>query len=434
MKNHHCRRVALVLALCLLLGGCQASRQAASYDAYALGQADVPNLPNAEKNATAYLKALDRLRGNGVEAGFVPALDAFTGRTAQTFAAQEGGDNLIYSPANLYLALCMLSEITAGDSRAQVLDLLGLQTIEEARQAANQLWRNLYRDGETDKTLLANSLWLNRQATPKQAAVKTLSEDYYASVFQVPMGDPATDQAISDWISANTGGLVSGNLQTTQETLLTLISTLYFKGRWTHPFPVSRTAQGVFACKDGSEQTVDFMHSTKDGYYYQGEGYSAAALSFGGGQTMWFLLPDEEEAADALLDRAVLDGGFSAEALEFDTIRWTVPKLDLNASLDLLQTLPDLGVPDLLDQARADFSSLTDTTPAWLTDARHSVRVKLDEEGCEAAAVTEVAAAAEAPMTQRTVEMTLDRPFVFLITGTEGLPLFLGVVNTLQAS
>ena len=430
MKIRHRRRIALVLALCLLLGGCQASRQAASYDAYALGQVKMPNLPNAEKNASAYVKALDRLRGDGVAAGFVPALGAFTGKTAQTFADQVGRDNLIYSPANLYLALCLLSETTAGESRAQVLGLLGLETIEDARTVANQLWRNLYRDGETDKTVLNNSLWLNRQATPKQSAVKTLSEDYYASVFQVPMGDPATDQAIADWISANTGGLLSGGLQTAPETLLTLISTLYFKGRWVVPFPESRTAPGVFTCTDGSEQTVDYMHSTNFGYYYQGKGYSAAALPFRGGQTMWFLLPDQGEPAVELLDQALLDGGFPAEALEYDTILWTVPKFDLSASLDLLQVLPDLGITDVLDPTLADFSALTDTTPAWLTDARHSVRVKIDEEGCEAAAVTEVAAAGE-PMTQRTVEMTLDRPFVFLITGTDGLPLFLAVVNRL---
>ena len=63
---------------------------------------------------------------------------------------------------------------------------------------------------------------------------------------------------------------------------------------------------------------------------------------------------------------------------------------------------------------------------------KHAARVKVDENGCEAAAFTAVTVEATAarPEELPVVEMDLNRPFGFLITGAEGLPLFVGVVNT----
>lgn len=56
--------------------------------------------------------------------------------------------------------------------------------------------------------------------------------------------------------------------------------------------------------------------------------------------------------------------------------------------------------------------------------------MKVDEEGCEAAAYTVimVGAGAEMPPDDE-VDFTLDRPFLFAITGEGNLPLFVGVVN-----
>ena len=56
--------------------------------------------------------------------------------------------------------------------------------------------------------------------------------------------------------------------------------------------------------------------------------------------------------------------------------------------------------------------------------------MKIDEDGCEAAAYTvltkETTAMIEEP---ETVDFTLDRPFLFVLTGIDGAPLFAGVVN-----
>ena len=94
--------------------------------------------------------------------------------------------------------------------------------------------------------------------------------------------------------------------------------------------------------------------------------------------------------------------------------------------------LKTLGITEIF--ADGDFSPLADfSTPVSVAQVQHAARVKVDEKGCEAAAFTAILADATSAKPEQlpVIEMTLDRPFAFLITGVEGLPLFIGTVNML---
>lgn len=90
-----------------------------------------------------------------------------------------------------------------------------------------------------------------------------------------------------------------------------------------------------------------------------------------------------------------------------------------------------LGITDVFDADRADFSPLCGTGDALtLSEATHAARVRIDETGGTGTAFTEMAfkaaAAADEP---DDLDFTLDRPFVFVIVSENGLPLFCGIVN-----
>lgn len=73
-------------------------------------------------------------------------------------------------------------------------------------------------------------------------------------------------------------------------------------------------------------------------------------------------------------------------------------------------------------------SNLTDIS-AYLSDVFQLSRVKVDEEGVEAAAVTILADEGGIPEGDPEVcVMDLDRPFLFVVR-SQDLPLFVGVVN-----
>ena len=120
----------------------------------------------------------------------------------------------------------------------------------------------------------------------------------------------------------------------------------------------------------------------------------------------------------------------SAES-KYMTIDLSVPKFDVSADTDLSGALRALGVTDVFDAGKADFSPLTDKADGiFLSQAKHAARVTIDEEGVVAAAYTVMVACGAALPPDERIEFTLDRPFLFAVTGESGEILFAGIVNT----
>ena len=111
-----------------------------------------------------------------------------------------------------------------------------------------------------------------------------------------------------------------------------------------------------------------------------------------------------------------------------------MPKFDISSDLDILDTLAQLGMTDVMDDEKSDFTPLTTADSALeLTQAKHAARVKIDEDGCEAATYTILSVCETAAMPpEEIVEFKLDEPFLFAITGADGLPLFAGIVNQVR--
>lgn len=355
-------------------------------DAYEKAQEKIWEDWDARSNA--YYDALKALRSKGTS--YPAAFLHFTQETGTLLSAEE---NTVLSPANLYLAFAMLSETTDGDSRAQLLSLLGLENTDAPRAAGNYVWRNLYGETSTGKTLLGSSVWLNENVPYNEETLQVLAEQYLASTFSAPMGDEKTDKAIGEWINENTGNLLqdaAGEIQTKPETVMLLLTTLYFKDQWRDEFWKDATKKDTFTAASGEKQTVDFMHRTDDrAAYYRGENYTVAELGFRGGQSMRFLLPDEGTTLESLLANGEVVGGLMAydmdAALPSAEIHWSVPKFDVDSNLELTDALKAMGVTDVFDFNKADFSPLVDKEKfdesVAVTQVQHAARVKVDEKG-----------------------------------------------------
>ena len=356
------------------------------------------------------------------------AVTAFAEKTlGKIFADSE---NRVYSPISLYAALAMLTEMTAGETKQQVMDLLGATDSETLRQTVRDLWMGVYLDNGQSVCRLANGAFLRENAQVKQEAVDALVDWYYASTYRVPMGTAAADEAIASWLNQNTGGLLSQEtreIRTDVDNLLGLYNTIYYKSSWRDAFESSRTEADTFTAADGAKQTIEFMHRTDEGSYRKGEGYTAAPMYLRYGQ-MVFVLPDEGVTPESLLQRQ----GFLTELTgdyEWADVVWSVPKFDVKSSTGLNETLQALGVTEAFD-SNADFTPLTDDG-AVLSSVMQAARVKIDEEGVEAAAYTEVMMSDTAMMEPPvTVEMDLDRPFLFVLYGSGDVPLFVGTVQS----
>ena len=440
---------ALMLAGC---GGvevitCQSERPAPAADLtqYAVVEAAYPVFPkepvyedyideNGEGDWDAYDAAYSEYRealqklGKGERPD-----DSAVRRFADQTAAEifTGRENTVYSPISLYAALGMLTELTDGETRQQVMALLSAADTEALRQQINRLWISVYQDGDA-VCRLANAAFAREDADVKQAAVDALAEWYFASSYRVPMGTEEADEAIASWLNQQTGGLLSeetGNIHTEKENLLRLYNTIYYKAGWLNAFESGQTGTDTFTAADGSKQQVDFMHRTGEGTYRKGESYTAAPKSLKYGR-MVFVLPEEGVTPESLLQR---EGFLSelAEGYEGARVIWSVPKFDVKSSVDLADALKALGVADAFEADKADFTPLTDNI-AYVSSVMQAARVKIDEEGVEAAAYTELVAADSGPMERPpVVEMNLNRPFAFVIFDGNDVPLFVGTVQTM---
>ena len=65
----------------------------------------------------------------------------------------------------------------------------------------------------------------------------------------------------------------------------------------------------------------------------------------------------------------------------------------------------------------------------FVSQVQHDVRVAIDEEGVTAAAYTAMSASDAAMPPEDEVDFVLDRPFLFVLTNEDGLPLFAGIVE-----
>ena len=385
---------------------------------------------------SAWLESRDALRSGTDYTGM---LDGFLSASTARFLVDAGEENRVYSPLNVYMALSMLAETAGGNSRQQLLDLLQADSVETLRTRASALWRDNYRDDGVATSVLANSLWLRSGMTYSQEVLDTLAADYYASSFSGEMGSEEYNQALRDWLNEQTGGLLkeqADGLSMNPSTVLALASTIYFKAAWSDEFSKDCTERDVFHAPAGNVET-DFMHRSRQGAYYWGEHFAAVQLEFQEGGSMWLILPDEGTGPDDLLATGeamdfLLTNKYHYNDSKFLTVNLSMPKFDVSSDLDLIGGLKELGVTDIFDGAASNFDPLGASTDEalYVSTARHAARVKVDEEGCEAAAYTVIMIdGATAIAFGDEVDFILDRPFLFAITGDSGLPLFTGVVN-----
>lgn len=360
----------------------------------------------------------------------------FEALTAQ-FLSGAGEENAVLSPVNIYMALAMLAELTDGESRAQLLDLIGAQNIEAVREQAQAIWRACSMDVEEIQCVLASSIWLRDDLGFVQSTMDTLANTYYASSYRGEMGSGEINRAIQSWLNEQTRGLLeeqAAAIETDPLTVLLLATTIYYSAQWTDEFNEAANYTDVFHAPSG-DVDADYMYAEQFMDYYSGEGWGAVRLSLRGGNGMWFILPDEGVSVDALLENEevtrLMVSGPEGQANEYVKVYFSVPKFDISAQLDLIGGLKELGITDVFDPEVSDFTPMTtDADEICVTTATHAARVKIDEEGLEAAAFTVLEPGDTAPMPpEREIYFTLDRPFLFAISSQDGLPLFAGVVN-----
>lgn len=355
----------------------------------------------------------------------------------------DDGDNVIISPYSVASALGMLLPGTRGETRDQLLDVLGVTDEDSYHAGRGAVDARVNEpgtpppegDAEVFTLRAVNQVFAQDGFPIEDDYLDVLARDYGAGVALVDFAqDPeGSRQIVNEWVEDQTEDrivdLVPEGVITTL-TRLVLTNAVYFFANWEHQFDVDETRTGPFTRADGSTVDVPLMRTSARLGFVEGDGYRAARLPYAGFATsMLVIAPDDLAAfvADLSTDTVtdILDG------LSDHEVDLTMPRVEFRTEAGLKPVLQQLGLVKAFEPPSADGADLTGIHPErvlFVQDAVHHAFVSIDEFGTEAAAATAVVIGLESAPPP--AELRLDRPWLFMILHDEtGEPLFVGQVT-----
>ena len=277
---------------------------------------------------------------------------------------------------------------------------------------------------------IANALWSQLGYPVRREFLDVLAGHYGAGLRRVDFKSDPTGarREINDWVRQQTGSHIeklfpSGTISAA--TQLVLANAVHFNADWKHQFAAEATQPGSFQLPNGDSVSVPMMSQEAWFGYARGARYQAIELPYVGEMSMVILLPDADHFEDVEATLGAAQMATILNDLEQKEIELHMPKFTFDVSVDLASTLSDMGMPAVFS-AKADFSGLTDGPERLqVSSVPHKAVVSIDETGTEASAAT---GATWVPLSVSSPpEVTIDRPFLFMIRHTEtGVILFMG--------
>jgi len=247
------------------------------------------------------------------------------------------------------------------------------------------------------------------------------------------LSSKADMQAINNWVKEKTKGLIPTlhDDPYPESTMLVLLNALYMNAKWQRPFEGWRTHESAFTTADGEEVQTQFMSMDGNLLYIDTEDAKGILLPYKDERLAFIaLLPEGElsEYVSSLTGEKLLSAVQSAKE-EFAHLR--LPKFDFEYDRSMTEDLIALGLSPAFDPDLANFIPMGSgpNGELYLSEVYQKVKIIVDEEGTEAAAVTEAAATEEAAMEEPT-RIFFDRPFLYAVVEKDtGLPLFMGAYD-----
>ncbi|MBO4356481.1 MAG: hypothetical protein J5850_06490, partial [Clostridia bacterium] len=351
-----------------------------------------------------------------------------------SFISERTEGNYMVSPLSFRYALGLLIAGANGETQAELLKALGVETVDEWTEycrifngfvkAFDQSLQNeieefteMKKRGYIDKDTpepfralrVANSVWKRDDITEDfKDAYKEYIEKNYAAEYRYFTRSNAVS-LINDWAKIKTEGMIPRLLPDEYDTsslAIVLMNALYFKDTWVHEFEKYASKEEDFTTEKGEIVKKTFMHTTESFEYYEDENTQLVVLPMAGGVYMAVVLGDTGNLSEKIRNTS------------HESVKLSLPKFEIESSFDnqeFVNFLKENGVKAAFEGKNADFTNMIqwDLT---VTDIVQKTKIKIDEDGVEAAAVTAIMLNDEAcPIFEEPVVFNADRPVSFYI-------------------
>jgi serpin B len=360
----------------------------------------------------------------------------------------RSGRSFIYSPLSITYVLGMVNDAATGNTEKELEETLGFH--EGGIQAVNDYCKNLIdnlpkadEDVELD---IANAIFLNKDYTLKPQFEQDMAHYYDARAEALDFSSSKTLGHINDWCKKQTKGMIPSILDNVDPDMVSyLLNAIYFKADWTKKFDPKNTKNEKFETGKGSTE-MPMMQQDVYISYVKNETYSAVRIPYGNSLwSMTVMLPEEGKTTDDIVNHLAENGFSDVEDYSnlgdgvFRTyeVDLKLPRFETSSDTKeleggLISLLQQMGIRQAFDKDFAEIPNMCNK-PVYIEMMRQKARIKVNEEGSEATAVT-VAGMAEVTSAGPNQEEVIpkatfhaNRPFVYVIREmSSGVILFVG--------
>ena len=347
---------------------------------------------------------------------------------------QDEVKSQIVSPVSITYALGMLNNGAAGETQKQINSVLGFA--DTGSDGINAFcYKMLQRAATLDpltKVLIANTIYMNKPYELQTEFVQRAKTFYDAEPETRDFHDGKTRDVINKWGSDHTEGMIEEVLKEGEfdyDAVSYLLNAIYFKGSWKKKFDKAQTMKEPFDHAGITKEMTyaDMMHQTTNFEYAETDDCQALRLPYGNGSfQMTVLLPKAKTNALPKVPTAEVWQQLN-EQMDSTLVNVSLPRFETDTDIDLKPIMTKLGMPDAFNPFKADFRNFCNTE-VYIELMKQVAKIKVDEEGTEAAAVTVIGVVMTSiePEPQY-VTFHANHPFLYVISEQQtGAVLFIG--------
>ncbi|MFV0533249.1 MAG: serpin family protein [Cumulibacter sp.] len=333
--------------------------------------------------------------------------------------AAEPTANAVISPLSISQCMALVAQGADGDTLTQIAAALGCGDAAELRTGANAEITAIaaLQQAQFD---MANTSFVSDSFAVKDDYASIVAQWFGVAPHSVDFSDPSGATAtINDWVAQRTNDKIPELLesgQVTPNTRAVLVNALYLNALWAQEFSPDSTSADVFTLGDGSTSEAEYMQDHRHVQYVEQDGAIAFELPYkDDGLAALFYLPNEDtDLAEAIASLTPQSLSNLIEQLAETEAQLYVPIFEVRQRIELSAALQKAGIVDAFNPDEADFSALADE-PTSLSFVQHEAWLRVAEKGTEGAAATAAGMEASSANPDGSVEIRLDRPFLFVV-------------------
>jgi len=280
---------------------------------------------------------------------------------------------------------------------------------------------------------VANSAWVNLQVGGINADyVRRIKQDFGAEVF--PLVD-VKPEPINKHVKESTHGRIEKLFEELDPltTVMVLVNTVFFRGSWAQRFDSRETRKSFFRHFGGESSPCNMMYKEdKQMMFTRLEQVSAVRLPYASQGLFATILLPHADGPEALEDAV---GSLTPESWAIADkelrsrrkhVELRMPRFNVMSGESLVSALQQLGMPTPFEgEEDGAFLGMSEDPTVYISEIMHKATIEVNEVGTIAAAATGVEMRRRLSVAPPVTLVTIDRPFLFLISDSDGAILFL---------